>query len=179
MGKGKERKVLVEELEAAALLERRRAARAESARRRFVRTPSLEAEAEDEPVNATLSEPDGDEYLAGEQATWQAFKARRQAHKMPEFEEAPEREEAEEAPPPAGKTHSLVWALGIFGLSPEDLSLGSFGLDDLQRLYRLKSRLFHPDRVDQNNPAALAYAQSRMSDLNEARELLLSAINQE
>ena len=101
----------------AALDERRRAALAESARRRFVKSPPA-ASPPAAPDTALPEEAQAEQEEEEEKATWQAFKARRPAAvRLPECENgAPEDAATTYTPPEA--SHTLRWALGVFGLNP-------------------------------------------------------------
>lgn len=71
---------------------------------------------------------------------------------------------------------SLLWALLVLGISGDDIIHSHITTEDLNKFYRLRSMLYHPDKYLDQDPERLKWADGKMAELNEARDIVFSSI---
>lgn len=72
---------------------------------------------------------------------------------------------------------SIYWALKVLGISTDDMENSKISMHDINKFYRLKCTLYHPDKYQYESDKQKRWANAKMSDLNEAKSILYKAID--
>ncbi len=73
----------------------------------------------------------------------------------------------------------LEWALTTLGITDEDVEMVDLTRDDINRFYRLRALLYHPDKHSIPTEKSKNWAEQKMRELNEARKLLFTLVGDE
>jgi|GEM_PF-4464168 len=71
---------------------------------------------------------------------------------------------------------SIKWSLKMLGISPDDMLNSKISMHDINKFYRLRSTLYHPDKYQNESDKAKRWANSKMMELNEAKSILYKAV---